>query len=203
MPRRATPRPTAPAPSTPIIPTPRWHWRCRFDLSGATRPALSFQHQYALEAGYDFGYVEVSTNGGSAWLAPALAAYTGNPGAMSREQLDLSAYAGVTALRLRFRIVTDSSVVMDGWYVDDVRVAEAPAPVTLWVDADESQLGGAGVGAIRFAGFRLVSALSVAEPGRGLAHSPAGRGDHQQLHHECHRHRRQPQEPLLLPPRRS
>ena len=103
------------------------------DLSGAVRPALSFQHQYALEAGYDFGYVEVSTNGGSAWLAPAVAAYTGNPGVMSREQLDLSAYAGVTALRLRFRIVTDSSVVMDGWYVDDVRVAEAPAPVTLWV----------------------------------------------------------------------
>jgi hypothetical protein len=101
------------------------------DLSGATRPALSFQHQYALEAGFDFGYVEVSTNGGSAWLAPAVAAYTGNLGAMSREQLDLSAYTGVTALRLRFRIVTDLSVVMDGWYVDDVRVAEAPAPVTL------------------------------------------------------------------------
>ena len=101
------------------------------DLSGATRPALSFQHQYALEAGYDFGYVEVSTNGGAAWLAPAVAAYTGNLGANSREQLDLSAYAGAANLRLRFRIVTDSSVVMDGWFVDDVRVAEAPVPVTL------------------------------------------------------------------------
>jgi hypothetical protein len=84
-----------------------------------------------LEAGYDFGYVEVSTNGGSSWLASAVAAYTGNLGMISREQLDLSAYAGVTALRLRFRIVTDSSVVRDGWYLDDVRVAEAPAPVAL------------------------------------------------------------------------
>ena len=101
------------------------------DLSGAIRPAVSFQHQYALEAGYDFGYVEVSTNGGTAWLAPTVAAYTGNLGVMSREQLDLSAYAGAANFRLRFRIVTDSSVVMDGWYVDDVRVAEAPAPVTL------------------------------------------------------------------------
>jgi hypothetical protein len=101
------------------------------DLSGAAHPALSFLHSYALEAGYDFGFVEVSTNGGSIWLAPALAAYTGNLGATSREQLDLSPYAGAASFRLRFRLVTDSSVVMNGWYVDDVRVAETPVAVTL------------------------------------------------------------------------
>ncbi len=101
------------------------------DLSGASHPALSFEHSYALEAGYDYGYVEVSTDGGSTWLTPVLAAYNGNLGAMSREQLDLSPYAGAANFRLRFRLVTDSSVVMDGWYVDDVRVAETPAAVTL------------------------------------------------------------------------
>ena len=133
------------------------------DLSGAIRPALSFQHQYALEAGYDFGYVEVSTNGGSSWLAPAVAAYTGNLGAMSREQLDLSACAGAANFRLRFRIVTDSSVVMDGWYVDDVRVAEAPAPVTLQAtqtNRNSVALAWGQSTSLGFASYRLYRSLS-------------------------------------------
>ncbi len=101
------------------------------NLAGATRPVLSFSHQYTLEAGYDFGRVEISTNGGVSWLATPLAAYTGNLPTMSREQLDLTPFSGQSDVRIRFRLVTDSSVVMDGWYVDDVLMAEAPAPVTL------------------------------------------------------------------------
>ncbi|HEX7619006.1 MAG TPA: hypothetical protein VF480_09850, partial [Verrucomicrobiae bacterium] len=101
------------------------------NLTGVARPALSFRHTYALENGYDFGYVEVSTNGGAAWITPALSAYTGNQGTWAREQLDLSAFTNATAVSVRWHLVTDSSVVMDGWYVDDVRIADAPAPVSL------------------------------------------------------------------------
>jgi len=101
------------------------------NLSGAVRPALQFYHKYAIEPGYDFALVEVSTNNGVTWINPPLASYTGNLGAMTREQLDLSPYAGSANVRIRFRLVTDDSVVMDGWYVDDVLIAEAPAPVTL------------------------------------------------------------------------
>lgn len=101
------------------------------DLRGAVRPALAFFHQHALEAGYDFGRVEISTNGGTTWMAKPLAVYTGNLPALTREQLDLTPFAGINNVRLRFRLVTDGSVVMDGWYVDDVIVAEAPEPVTL------------------------------------------------------------------------
>ncbi len=100
------------------------------NLAGATRPALSFQHRYALEADWDFVRVELSTNGGASWLAAPLASYTGNQSAWTREQLDLGSCIGRTDVRIRFRLVTDDSVVMDGWYLDNIRLGETPAPVT-------------------------------------------------------------------------
>jgi len=133
------------------------------NLGGTVRPALSFQHQYALEAGYDFGLVEVSLDGGASWVSPALARYTGNLGAMTREQLDLSAYAGAANFRVRFRLVTDSSVVMDGWYVDDVLIAEAPAPVTLsatQTNRNSVALAWTQSGAPDFAAYRLYRSLA-------------------------------------------
>ncbi len=133
------------------------------DLAGVTHPALGFQHSYAFEASYDFGSVEVSTNGGSTWIVSTLAAYTGNQGTISREQLDLSAYAGATNLRLRFRLVTDSSVVMDGWYVDDVRVADTPPAVTLQViqtNRNSVTLGWGASTSPTFAAYRLYRSLS-------------------------------------------
>jgi hypothetical protein len=95
------------------------------DLSAAVHPVLVFRHQYMLEEGYDFARVEVSVNGGVDWTV--LAVYTGARTEWTREQLSLSAQAGQGSVLLRFRVVTDASVVMDGWYVDDVRVTEAPA----------------------------------------------------------------------------
>lgn len=38
-----------------------------FSLAGVVLPNLSFWHRYSLEPGYDYGYVEISTNGGSTW----------------------------------------------------------------------------------------------------------------------------------------
>ncbi len=101
------------------------------DLSTSLRPVLSFWHEHSLEAGYDFGRVEVSTDGGASWSDPPLASYTGESGPMARQQLDLSAYAGEATVRVRFRLVTDGSVVRDGWAIDDVVIDDAPAPVTL------------------------------------------------------------------------
>ncbi len=135
------------------------------DLTGTTRPALSFRHAYALETGYDFGYVEASLDGGSTWLAPPLAICTGNLGAMTREQFDLSAYAGAANLSLRFRLETDASVAMDGWYVDDVRVAEAPAPTTLWAtqtNRNSVVLAWDQAPAPGFAAYRLYRSLNPA-----------------------------------------
>ena len=100
------------------------------DLSSATRPVLRFYHRYQIEDGYDFGYVEVSTDGGSNWAAPE-ATYTGATSQWLREQIDLSDYKGNSDVRIRFRLVTDANVSQDGWYVDDVVIAEGPASITL------------------------------------------------------------------------
>ncbi len=100
------------------------------DLTTATAPVLRFKHRHALEDGSDFAYVETSTDGGASWSAPA-ATYTGGLGTWSREQIDLSALAGYNDVRVRFRIVTDGTVSADGWYIDDVLIAEAPAAVTM------------------------------------------------------------------------
>lgn len=56
------------------------------DLSGAENPQLKFWHKYQIELGYDFGYVEISTDGGSSWVT--LANYSGFSGltSMSAEE---------------------------------------------------------------------------------------------------------------------
>jgi len=132
-------------------------------LTDAVRPALSFRHQHALEAGYDFGLVEVSVDGGSSWNLPGLAIYTGHLGTLTREQLDLSAYAGTPDFRVRFRLVTDSSVVMDGWYVDDVLISETPPPVTLmaaYTNRNSVGLAWTQSAAPDFAAYRLYRSLT-------------------------------------------
>ena len=100
------------------------------DLTAATAPVLRFKHRYQLEDGHDFGFVETSTDGGVSWSTP-VATYTGGVGSWVRDQIDLSALAGYNDVRIRFRIVTDSTVNQDGWYIDDVLITEAPASVAL------------------------------------------------------------------------
>jgi len=99
------------------------------DFSAVTAPALRFYHRYAVEPSYDWAGVEVSVNAGLTWVR--LAAYTGTCATWTREQIDLSAFAGQPDVRLRFTLTTDASVVMDGWYLDDVLVGEAPAAPVL------------------------------------------------------------------------
>ncbi|MBM2825734.1 MAG: Bacillopeptidase, partial [Dehalococcoidales bacterium] len=123
-------------------------------LSSATKPYLKFWHRYQLEAGFDYGYVELSTDGGNNW-PNRLASYSGTmstpysgaklsaksaaletPTAVTREpwlmeQIDLTSYAGQANVKIRFRLVTDGSRVQDGWYLDDIAIAELPTAVTL------------------------------------------------------------------------
>ena len=84
----------------------------------ATGSSLTFWHRYAIEQGWDYGYVQISADGGP-WTT--LATYSGTQSAWQQVTLDLSAYAGSQA-RIRFELVTDYSVTYDGWYVDDVQI---------------------------------------------------------------------------------
>ncbi len=82
---------------------------------------LSFWHRYATEAGYDFCYVEVSSNNGTTWQQ--VTSYNGSMTTWTQQTFDITQYAGAsTQLKLRFRLTSDAGVVGDGWYVDDVKL---------------------------------------------------------------------------------
>ena len=107
------------------------------DLTGVESATLQFQQWHAIEKGYDYGYVAVSTDGGTTWTpqegqrttshSPGSRAfgpgYTGRSEGWGEERTDLTPYAGMEVL-LRFEYVTDDSISGDGWCVDDISVAE-------------------------------------------------------------------------------
>ncbi len=102
---------------------------------------LQFWEWYNIESYYDFGFVEVSTNGATWAALPGR--YTtnsnpfgGNPGngitgyskKYVRETMDLASFAG-SAVYLRFRLTQDGAVYYLGWTVDDVVVTDSSGSV--------------------------------------------------------------------------
>lgn len=92
-------------------------------LAGTYRAAaLGYWTGYSLESGWDYGYVQVSADGGP-WLT--LRTYTGVQSTWTYQEIDLGAYTGQD-LAFRFLLVTDTYVTDDGWYIDDVTVFGDP-----------------------------------------------------------------------------
>ena len=75
---------------------------------------LSFRTWYDIEDGYDYGFVEVSADGGQTW--DTVKQYTGSD--MDHwadvQTVDLSAYQG-KGVRIRFEYMTDGGVALTGW----------------------------------------------------------------------------------------
>ncbi len=92
-----------------------------FDFSAFDGVTLNFWHKYATEAGYDYGFVEASTDGGVTWSAP-LAAYDGVQATWTQATVDLAPLAHAANARFRFRLFSDPGVVLDGWHIDDIHV---------------------------------------------------------------------------------
>lgn len=97
-------------------------------------PTLTFLAKYGAELGYDYGYVQVSTDDGETYttlagdktvdgpLGPSL---NGTTTGFEPHTFDLSAYAGQTIL-LSFRYVSDGGVNEGGLLVDDIAVGGTP-----------------------------------------------------------------------------
>ena len=106
--------------------------------TGVALPAggtLTFWHRYDIESGWDYGYVQVSVDGG-AWNT--VATYSGTQSSWTEVEIDLANHAG-DSVRVRFTLDTDYSIVYDGWYVDDVMIEGVgssnqlpPTPAQLW-----------------------------------------------------------------------
>jgi hypothetical protein len=103
---------------------------------------LSFWTFYEIEQYWDFGFVQVSTDGGMHWkslsnahttsqadpsaittVVANLPGFTGHSNGWVQESFDLSAYAGQEVL-LRFLYITDWATVEGGFYVDDLLLAD-------------------------------------------------------------------------------
>lgn len=120
-----------------------------FDLTSLTTATLEFSMWYDIEAGWDYAYVEVSTDGGEQWnvltgthtttwdpvgnsFGPG---YTGTSGCdpnvwnepasamWVQERVDLTPYTGKVVL-VRFEYITDDQVTGHGFCLDDIRIPE-------------------------------------------------------------------------------
>ena len=96
----------------------------------AADPTLTFLAKYGAEAGFDYGYVQVSTDGGATYTtipgnhtgeAPLGPGLNGTTTGFEDESYDLSAYAGQDVL-IAIRYVSDGGVNEGGLKVDDVAV---------------------------------------------------------------------------------
>jgi len=106
-----------------------------------TAPAtLTFRHWYDTETNWDWGLVQISTDGGGTWATitpvggypgtplygnaclPNQPSYMGNSGGWLLATFDLSVYTGMNVM-LRWTFGSDGSVQYPGWYVDDVAIA--------------------------------------------------------------------------------
>lgn len=120
--------------------------------------ALTFDALWDTEVGWDYGFVQVSIDGGATWTSLATADTTTahDPGAISQvvsqlpgftgdsatwrsQTADLGAYAGKSVL-VAFRYITDSGVDEGGFWVRNISAAGIALPsdaLTGWQSATE------------------------------------------------------------------
>lgn len=117
------------------------------DLTGKSSATLEFDAWYKIEKDWDFAFVQVSTDNGATWksignantvssavpeayptIFPALPGFTGHSEGWTKQQFDLSEYAG-QKVQLRFRYITDWGTSEEGFFVDNVKVTADGATV--------------------------------------------------------------------------
>ncbi|ASW53241.1 immune inhibitor A domain-containing protein [Plantactinospora sp. KBS50] len=135
-----------------------------FDLTGATSASLSMKARYSIEEGYDYMYLETSTDGGQSWTAmdgtvggeafdhdasgtPAIDGSSG--GAWVDLNVPLDSVAGQNVL-FRFHYRTDGGVSEGGMFGDAITVTADGS--TVFSDGAESDAGWA------LKGFSVVGA---------------------------------------------
>jgi hypothetical protein len=135
-----------------------------YDVSvPAGTPELSFSARYNIEQGWDFGVVQVSTDGGKTYASLAnddtttehdpgaagdivaqLPGFSGLQADYATETFDLSAYAG-KQIKLSFRYLTDGAengngedAGPSGWWIRDVKVDDAVVTTGATLDGAKS-----------------------------------------------------------------
>ena len=109
-----------------------------FDFTNVTGPlTLTYRTWYDIEEGWDYAYLQASSDEGQTWqilLTPSGTAddpagnsygwgYTGSSGGWIEESVDLSQFTGQKVL-LRFEYITDAAVNGEGLMVDDISIPQ-------------------------------------------------------------------------------
>jgi immune inhibitor A len=115
-----------------------------FSVDPTDSSTLTFDTYYDIERGWDYGFVQVSTDGGETWTSlsnenttdftasPAtdeavvnnLPGFTGDTNdSWVTEEFSLSEYADEGEVLISFRYITDGAAVQPGWYADDISVS--------------------------------------------------------------------------------
>ncbi len=113
-----------------------------FDLRQVKTATLNYWTWFDIERDWDYGYIEISTDGGHTWQILPTAhsssqnpsgnaygpGYTGVSGGGSApvwlpESINLTPYAG-QEVQIRFEYVTDDAVNRPGWAIDDISLPE-------------------------------------------------------------------------------
>ncbi|WP_405012726.1 immune inhibitor A domain-containing protein [Kitasatospora sp. NBC_01539] len=135
------------------------------DLTGKSAATLTAKAWYDIEQDYDYGYAEVSTDGGANWTAvdgtfngtqlqrdgadaPALTGTSG--GAWGDLSYSLDAYAG-KAVKVRFHYTTDGGLHMKGLALDNIAVT-ADGSALFSDDAEQGDNGWTATGFSRITG---------------------------------------------------
>ena len=120
-----------------------------FDLTGTTAPVFSFASYWSFEQDYDYGYLEVSDDGGATWaqlpdmdgiFVPDGQGGLGlNGEGQGTLRFDLAAWAG-QKITLRLHYTSDVGVQWAGWFADDFKLADGAT--TLFSDDVENPPNG-------------------------------------------------------------
>jgi immune inhibitor A len=165
-------------------------------LQAVPHATLRYRVWYDLETDYDYGYVEISTDGGKTWYAQRTAhttssnpnganlaiGYTGSscsPASMRQgcwldEQIDLSAYRGKHIL-IRFEQVTDDEYNGQGLAISGLRIPE------IGLNGDASSHGWHAAGWVRAGNYVaeqwIVQAILYTSSGKRVLRMPLGAGN--------------------------
>jgi len=96
-----------------------WLMSPEVDLTNAIDAKIEFYHWYYFETEWDFGTLEITTDGGETWST--LRSYTGSQAQWIPEEIDLSEHLG-NLIQVRFHVKTDSYGTAAGWYIDDLSI---------------------------------------------------------------------------------
>ena len=114
----------------------------QFDLTDISTATFNYAIYHEIEAGYDFAYLSISTDGGQTWQGLETAAmqgispdddpsdsafterfYTSNSHEWVQETADLTPYVGQT-VHLRFEYITDPILTFGGLALDNISIPE-------------------------------------------------------------------------------